>query len=87
LQSSRSPSRGAARASRLGVAIPVLDTHTTPSIWSARSPARSSAALAASTNKVSAASRYTALRDSQRWSPAYHSTGATVARSAIPALS
>ena len=45
------------RASRLGVAMPVVETVTTPSIWSGVSPAFSMAAVAASMNSCSAASR------------------------------
>ena len=55
--SPRSPSRGPTRASRLGVAMPVVETVTTPSIWPGASPALAIAADAASTNNCSAASR------------------------------
>ena len=54
---SRRPSRGPTRASRLGVAMPVVETVTTPSIWSGVSPACSIAAEAASTNNRSEACR------------------------------
>ena len=37
--SARRPSRGPTRASRLGVAMPVVETVTTPSIWSGARPA------------------------------------------------
>ena len=54
---SRKPMRPATRASRLGVAIPVVETVTTPSISSAASPAFAMAVVAASMNSCSAASR------------------------------
>ncbi len=53
----RRPIRGPARASRLGVAMPVVETVTTPSISSGFRPAFSMAAVAASMNSCSAASR------------------------------
>ena len=53
----RRPIRGPTRASRLGVAMPVVETVTTPSIWSGVRPALSMAAPAASANNASAASR------------------------------
>ena len=55
--SSRKPTRRAARVSRLGVAIPVVETVTTPSTWSGLRPAFSIAEVAASTNNCSEASK------------------------------
>src|SRR5205085_6826971 len=54
--SGRNPILGPTRAQRLGVAMPVVETVTTPSIWSGARPAFSIAALAASANSASLAS-------------------------------
>lgn len=55
--SGRNPIRSMARASRLGVAMPVEDTVTMASTSAAVSPASSSAAWAAWTNRSTATVR------------------------------
>ena len=84
---SRRPSRGPTRASRLGVAMPVVETVTTPSICSGAKPAAAIARPAASSYIRSDASRYIALRSAQPCGCSYHSSGATSRRVAISALS
>ena len=53
--SGRRPSRGATRASMLGVAMPVVETNTTPSMSVGARPAAAIALVAASTNIASVA--------------------------------
>ena len=53
----RSPIRGPTRASRLGVAMPVVETVTTPSMSPGARPGAAIASSAARSNNASAASR------------------------------